>query len=76
MVGLVAYSELLKASTCGAFQITITPFELSWERIIVNIACGGNLGNRVYVPTFQGGISLGTVLAGKLPMLYVLPILQ
>ena len=70
MVGLItAYSQLLKASTCGAFQITITCFEFSWEIIIVNIAHDGNLCNRLYVPTFQGGISFGTVLAGILPML-------
>ena len=37
MVHLVTYSQLLKASTCGASQITITPFEFSWKRIIVNI---------------------------------------
>jgi hypothetical protein len=75
MIGVVAYSQLLNASTRGAFQITITPFEFSWQRIIANIAWGGNLGNMVYVPTFQGGISFGTVLAGKVPLSHFLPIL-
>ena len=63
LVGCVTYSQICTAAPSKkgktSYQVCLTPFDWAWNRICGNIAAAMPT-NRIFVPTYMGGISFST----------------